>query len=101
MNARTSNWDAEEAFFRAMWEWLRSNYTFPDMPSSADPITVLERQKTEQPAEAGKGLREAVRDLIEMTGELSGPELDAIDRYLKERGAPTLTAFRLPSRSAF
>src|SRR5262245_48110445 len=93
-----SSSEAQEAFFRAMWEWIRSHNDLPYLTDDNDPVKVLERLKTARPADATNGLREGVRDLIEMTKNLSEQELESVDIYLRNRGAPTLTSLRLQQK---
>ena len=59
-----------------------------------DPVLILERMAAAAPARALKGLREAVRDLLEMTQDLRGPELAELDQFLSSNGAPTITQLR-------
>jgi len=88
---------ADEQFFIAMWEILRADAAM-HVPAEIDPVAEWQRMKIVSPSGAWSGLREAVADLLEMTQDVGGAQLAAIDALLATRGAPSLTAKRLERR---
>lgn len=70
--------------------------TFPPelLTPATDPIACLEQIETKSPANARKGLAEAIGDIVELTDQWSSEKVAQIDELLTHEGLPTLTDMR-------
>jgi hypothetical protein len=98
---RESGADAaeEEAFFREMCVLYRQEAAAHGVTMAGFPEGNPELLKGESPAEFRAAMREGVNDFLEQFQDAEGAKLAEIDRFLTERGAPSLTAMRLRRRS--
>jgi hypothetical protein len=67
----------------------------PSLQDEIDPRRQLDRFAQQSPKMALKGLRQAINDLLEMTRDFHGAQLEELDRLLGDAGAPTISELRL------
>lgn len=98
-------------FFLAGWEWQwnaapGSGRLRASAPPDFDPARTAERMRRiladpRSPfLELLRGVRRRALELLDETSELDGAAIDAADRYLAARRAPTLTEMRRRYRTA-
>jgi len=70
--------------------------TFPPelLTPATDPIACLEQIEAKSPANARKGLAEAIGDIVELTDNWPPEKVAQIDGLLAQDGLPTLTDMR-------
>ena len=69
-------------------------YSFSATAPEDHPAAVVDRMWSESPSAALKGLRQAAADVVEMSRDVEGDDLVALEGRLAAAGAPSLAAMR-------
>ena len=81
-------------FCEVLWSRLLPLLPPGIITPETDPRRIIDRFAAVSRVRALKGLRDAANDLVEMTKDLQGSELKALNDVLTEAGTGTITHFR-------
>jgi hypothetical protein len=87
---------AHKAFLLLM---VKRYFDVGTVAAASLPGNKLEALEGKSMRAAKSGLRSAIADLIAMSQQVRGAELDHLDAWLKGQGAPTLTRMRITHSS--
>lgn len=89
-----SDYDELKLFFSILWEeWISKQFSFK-VSDEANPVNCVEKAERKGKAYAFKGLKMAIQDCMEMTGDENIEELKRLDSVLKKQGAYSLSFVR-------